>query len=384
MNRELSILFILTAHDSIFKNGGGEIRTIYIIKQAQISGCKSVLVFRPSMFLDHGRVDNHFRLVKFVMPLVYFIAGAKALMIHRQRIDMIYCGTCYPRDTLGAVLLNLAFGIPVACVSHDTPAQLQGYQFYRNSEKLGIMESLGNWFLGKAEEFLIRFINLPISISAFGKTYLDSIVRGKQILESSNGILELCSDDEMVLDERVFDVTYVGRIIARKNIQMLLAATHELISNGYDLNVLLITNTIDDGLQDVCNFIESHDMVSHFTVIKNASEDEKFKLLKKSKISVNVSYDETFSISTLESASCGDALILSNISTFVGIYGENATYVGINDVVGLSSAIKGLLSDREKLMKSMRNARQVASAYIYSKVWNKEIDYFRSLFIGEP
>lgn len=373
-------MFLLTAHDDISKNGGGEIRTDYVIKQAQAgSNNGSVSVFKPSLFFNSKVIKEHFGIVKLVIPFVYFLAALKNITVRDKRIDLIYCGTCYPNDSLGAIMLKFIFGIPTACVSHDTPAQLVGYKFYRNSEKLGILKSVVMTVLGRIEELFIRAIDFPISISSFGKDYLEKIVKGKVLLDSSNGVREVCSTTDLTLEARIYDIVYVGRIIPRKNIHMLLDAIDRLDSDGVRLNMLVITNTPDAEMQDIFKFMTHHSTNTRFTLAKNVSEEEKFKLLRKAKISVNVSYDENFSISVLESASCGNALILTDILSFKNIYGKSAYYVEMNDVISLADTIKTLLGEPQKLTECMKSAREVASKYNYQSIWNRELTYFSEL-----
>lgn len=382
LERRISIIFMLSAFDDIQQNSGGEIRTSYIIEQAKIKGCKSVLVFKPSIFFNQGVLRKHFRMVKLLLPFVYFIAGLKSVQVHKQRFDLIYCGTCYPNDTLGAYLLKLVTGTPVVCVSHDTPAQLEGYRFFRISEKQGRIVSLLSSAYGKLEILLIQKIDLAASISKFGRKYLEAITGTDKIIDSYNGIGKIWVDGTVEVESRKFDITYLGRIIARKNINNLLEVVLKLTDDFPFIKFLIISNTPDERMKEVYDYVAKNFISKNVTIIKDATEEEKFSLLKQSKISINISYDETFSISTLEAASCGNALVLSDLSTFHDIYGDNAVYVDLNDPENIYMSVKELLSNRKILQEFMEKALRTASNYLYSSVWDNELASFGRFLNG--
>ena len=106
----------------------------------------------------------------------------------------------------------------------------------------------------------------------------------------------------------------------------------------------------------------------------NVTENVKFGLLQSSKIAVNISYDENFSISTMECASQGVALVLTDSNFFRNIYDKCAIYVNPNDSREVYAAIHSLLNDMGQLEEMSKLSLSVAKNYVYSNLAIKEYD----------
>jgi glycosyltransferase involved in cell wall biosynthesis len=89
-------------------------------------------------------------------------------------------------------------------------------------------------------------------------------------------------------------------------------------------------------------------------------------------MAVNISYDENFSISTMECASQGTALVLTNHRFFRNIYGECAVYVNPNDFREVYKAIFDLLNKPDRLYRMSELSLSVARNYVYSNLAARE------------
>jgi glycosyltransferase involved in cell wall biosynthesis len=219
----------------------------------------------------------------------------------------------------------------------------------------------------------MRFTDLPISISETDTLYLKKLGLGDKIILSSNGIPKRNSILKTVV-ERKYDIVYVGRIIDRKNIPLILRIFRELRDYSYSVKMLIITNTENDKMSFVYDFIRQWKLEDNIHVIKDATEDLKFDLLGDSKISINLSRDETFSISTMESAYMGNALLLSNETFFKSIYGEAAIYVDPAEISNTVNIILKILNDNTMLEQRMRMSRALAERYTYDQTVDSEIE----------
>ena len=107
-------------------------------------------------------------------------------------------------------------------------------------------------------------------------------------------------------------------------------------------------------------------------------EEEKFKLLNFSKIYVSLSSDENFSVATIEAASMGNALLLSDHDFYRTIYGDSAVYVNENDLEEIWFNIVSLLEDEQRLKKFQNSSLNIARKYLYSDVAKREMDNITS------
>lgn len=361
------------------KLAGGEIRAMYMIPEFKKISKERTLVIVPSTILKDGAFDKSVLirrlLVIFLLP-IYLI---RFLPRRRYEISLVYCSTCYVWDLLPALLFRFLRSFRIICVSHDTPAQREGYIFYRKSEMKGIIKSVIMTMLERLQEFLLQFVDVPIAISSFALEYFKpDYIRNKALL-SANGIPAIHRPKGLI-QHRKFDVVYVGRVIARKNLRTVLKAL-SLFQNS--INFLLITNSSEDHVSALIKENITNDHLS-VTVKYKVSEEEKYLLLSDSKISVNLSYDENFSISTLESASCGNALLLSDRDFFRQIYGDAAVYVNPFDDAAVFRSIERMLRDETELNRRSNMALLIAEKYLYSNIAMAEYSEIRKVAERSP
>jgi glycosyltransferase involved in cell wall biosynthesis len=236
----------------------------------------------------------------------------------------------------------------------------------------GIIKSIIMTGIEKLQEFLLRFVDVPIAISSFAMDFFrPGRIRSRALL-SSNGVPTIYLPKESI-HHRKFDIVYVGRVIERKNLRTVLEA---LSLFQQDINFLLITNSSKDHVSSLINENLTNDHVS-VTVKYKVNEEDKYLLLNDSKISINLSYDENFSISTLETAACGNALVLSNRDFFRQIYGDAAVYADPFDAAAVFTCIESLLIDQGKLDRMSDMALSIAERFQYRNIAMTEYSEIR-------
>jgi len=176
------------------------------------------------------------------------------------------------------------------------------------------------------------------------------------------------TDIPLRIEGKPYDIVYVGRVVTRKNLATSLKSLNLALTG---LTLLLITNTDEDSVNSLIKQNLSNSLIN--LVLKfNASEKEKFQLLQFSKIAVNISYDETFSISTMECASQGTALVLTDQRFIRNIYGEDAVYVNQNYFREVYKAIFDLLNKPDCLYRMSELSLSVLRNYVYSNLATRE------------
>ncbi|QRF75040.1 glycogen synthase, Corynebacterium family [Thermoplasmatales archaeon] len=370
-NKKKVEVYYWSRFDSDKKLAGGDIRALYMLPEMAKISKNEVMIVRPDHVLSQQTL-NHRTLMKVAMVFALPFLLIKKSIMGENSIEFIYCTTCYAWDTLPAILTKFITGSKVICVSHDTPLQKVGFGFFRKHENMSISSSLLFTVIERLQEFLLRFVDIPIAISEFAKSFFGEDLNGDRIILSSNGVPSVVSCDE-IDQQRIFDVVYVGRVIYRKNIPNLLKAL-SLNEFSPPLKLALISNSDEAKIKEIFDENLKSDTVKT-VVYHEASEEEKYKVLKKSKISINISNDENFSISTIESASCGTALILSDSDFFREIYNDSAIYVQSDDPVQIRNALDLLLNDVNLLKVMQARAVKIAENYKYENVATKEYGY---------
>ena len=348
---------------------GGEIRGGYMIRELVKISRERTMVLTPDMVLPIGFVLRHQTLSKIPLMFAVPIYIVKKVLKRGARIKFIYCTTCYTWDILPAILMKFMTSATVVCVSHDTPKQLEGFYFYRNSEKLSLAKSILSVYVGKSQEFLLRYVDIPVAMSKFAMDFFEPDgIRERAILASS-GVPNVIEEDDLH-GEREYDIVYLGRVVPRKNVDVIFRCL-SLSDFPKKIRVLIITNTEKSNVMNTIEPYLDHSLID-LAVRFNATEQEKFDLLKRAKLYISLSRDETFSSATLEAASQGDALILSDYTFFRNIYGGAAIFVDPNDLDAIWKEIRRLLTDNSSLLSLQRKSLKVAGKYIYRDIATRE------------
>ena len=378
-NRKLVEIYYWSKYQEDQKLAGGEIRAMYMIPELiKISTDESLLI-TPYSFLPERIIDKHRLISKILTTFMLPFHAIKHSILKDQKIKFIYCSTCYSWDTLPSIIIKLLTGAKIICISHDTPKQLAGYSFYRNSESYPVIKSILFTLIGRFQVFLLNYVDVPVSISQFALTFFKPDVRKRTIL-SSNGICKVVEESELKKN-RPYDIVILGRIIPRKNVSNIFRSLSGK-SFSRKIKVLVITNTNKDVTEPVIMGNLDKQLID-LTVQYDASETEKLNLLKQSKIYISLSRDENFSIATLEAASMGVALILSDYSFFRDIYGDAAIYVIPEKAESLWKEINEFLTSDDKLLKYRARSIELAKNYLYANIAEREYNKIIAILNAE-
>ena len=360
------------------KLAGGDVRARYVIPEMMKLSNQEKHLILPEAILNKKMLESHQSLCKLLLSVLVPLKVAKFVHKSKKSIKFVYCSTCYPWDTLPAIIIKSIFHTNIICISHDTPKQLSGYSFYRNSECFSIVRSFLFTIIGKFQTFLLRYIDIPVAQSKFEMNFFrDSKVRNRAILSGSPIAYVLHEPDG---NSRNYDIVLLGRIIPRKNVNKIIKA---LKNKQYSrkIELLVITNSPKYAVEnEIIRDLDEN--LLNFTVKYGASEEEKFELLKMSKIYVSLSRDETFSLATMEAASMGVALILSDYDVFRELYGTAAIFVNEDDSTGVWNQIAHLLYNPEILNEYSKKSVEIASKYLVKNVATDEYNSIQNKIGG--
>lgn len=101
-------------------------------------------------------------------------------------------------------------------------------------------------------------------------------------------------------------------------------------------------------------------------------EDEKVKILKSSRLFMCPSYEEGWSISISEAATCGLPIIAYDNQVFREVYGNSILYVPQGNIDQLAKTIVAILKDQKVLYDYSNRARKWAATHSWKKIAEKE------------
>jgi glycosyltransferase involved in cell wall biosynthesis len=240
--------------------------------------------------------------------------------------------------------------------------------YWRNY--LGHLGIVGIW----VEKATTMVANNNIAVSEMTKRDLEAL-GVKNVRVVSNGI-DFNRIDQMKPSERESDITYVGRLVEHKNLDILIRALALVKKDRHDIRAIII----GDGPEKEKLQIQS----KHLDLEKNVlftgfmeNYDDALALMKSSKVFVSPSIREGFGMAALEAKACGLPLVTVN-------HKMNAVRDLINDNTGLicelndddlARTISSLL-DKQKFLRT--RCMESAKNYDWEKICGLAEDIYGS------
>lgn len=107
-------------------------------------------------------------------------------------------------------------------------------------------------------------------------------------------------------------------------------------------------------------------------VLGFVSEEEKYAVLKSSKVFVSPSHEEGFGIAVLEAMACGLPVVAWDLPVYQEIFKEGMIRISLGDHEAFAAAVVNLLGNEEKRAEMGQEAKSLAQEYDWEQVAAKE------------
>lgn len=292
------------------------------------------------------------------------------LQIPKEKFDFIYCPSEVIAYVVPAFAAKLKLKIPLiieckALGEHEK-------NFFSSLKYLIINENrpfLRPFSISSdiaIRNFLMKKADLVLVLSNYDKTLLNKIGIPKEKIKKI-----LCGSNfdrikSVQTFSKFYDGCFVGRIVPQKGLWDLIAAW-KIVVNSMPSSKLAI---IGDGPLAVCNKLDS--LIVNLGLDENIIrfgwlEDDKYDIMKQSKLFIYPSYSETFCISICEAMACKLPVIAYDLPQFNEYYRKGIILVEKKDVKKLSMNIKILLADANMQEKLGMAAFEQAKEYTWDK-----------------
>jgi glycosyltransferase involved in cell wall biosynthesis len=333
-------------------NSGNEIHTVGSLYTHYLSN-----VFRSNMIMHiynplTGPPKNLIDLV-----------NIKRMMekVPNESFDFIYCPYELFEYVFASILLKNRLKIPlVNCVNLFEEADIKTFLLYF----LHYKRYFTKLFLKKSD--------LIFCVSSCIKNLLTKIGIEKERIFSVGTGIDLEAIESIEPQQKTYDACYLGDITPRKGILDLVISWKAVTNEDPTSKLIIIGRRAnEDYCRKVDTMINKLKLQDNIVMAGRIAEEEKYKLLKKSKIFVFPSYAESMSISVCEAMACELPVIVYDLPVYHEFYGNHIKYVKKGNPRDLTKAIQILLKD-EHLQTSMK-LRGAKRARQYS--WEKVADY---------
>jgi glycosyltransferase involved in cell wall biosynthesis len=288
--------------------------------------------------------------------------------LHKENsFDILHSQFGHMSDLLLQLLKKVH--IPTVTTVHGTIALLKetSYQCNTRFSDLEWSEKQLRTFypiLRTLELFYARHISRFIAVS---KTTRDRImkdlrVKREKISTVYNGVdVELFQPPKSTEENRKYSeptVVYVGRMLAKKGIHILIKAMPEVLQEFPDARFLFV------GGGNIHLYRETIRRIGipkkNFSFLGHIGYFERPKILRSATVFVNPSIFENCSLSILEAMSCGGAVVASEVGGNLEIIhqGRNGQLIPVFDEKKLAKSIISLLEDENLNREIGKEARK--------------------------
>jgi glycosyltransferase involved in cell wall biosynthesis len=189
----------------------------------------------------------------------------------------------------------------------------------------------------------------------------------KRIVVCQSGIDPKSIDDFLWNNDKTYDACFLARLHRSKGIFDLIKAWKYVCEYKENAKLAIAGGGSIEIVSKVKNRIRDLHLENNVFYLGFLSDEDKYKLLKASKLYVLPSYEEGIPITFYEAMYCG----LPVITYYLPTYAEIRDYlqsVPLGDVKGLAGKIFRVLSDEELMRELGERGRKEASEHTWDKV----------------
>ena len=286
-------------------------------------------------------------------------------IIEKEKFKIIHCHT-----PMGSVVTRLAAkkarknGTKVIYTAH-------GFHFFKGAPLINwiIFYPIEKW-LSKYTDCLITINkeDYELAIKKF-KTKKIKFVHGVGI-KTEKFSLEMNEEEKKKLKESFgikgndFVIIYVAELSKRKNQEMLIKATKELIDSGYNIKVLF------PGIDSMNGYYQ--EMSKKLKIEENVKflgyRNDIARLLKISDLYVSTAKQEGLPVNIMEAMSSGLPIIANDCRGNRDLVKNNKTGILIQNQKELEEQIKTIMNKKEISKKFIEESKKEINKYVFEKV----------------
>ena len=198
-------------------------------------------------------------------------------------------------------------------------------------------------------------------------------VDGNRLYVVSSGI-NLDDIKSIEVSKKIFDTCFMGDIIPRKGILDLILAWKRVTNHLKDAKLLIIGKGNKSYLRKLNSVIKKLELQKHIIFAGFVPENQKYKLLKSSKIFIFPSYAEGDPIVVREALACELPVVAYKLAGLVERYNDCILFSEIGDSNDMAKKTLTLLKDENlRHYMGLRGVERV-SRYDWKRIARKELD----------
>jgi len=298
-----------------------------------------------------------------LLPLLYFkrILNYFKITFDSDKDDVLFATSIFFPDIFPLLLLK---GKKVAIFHMQAPHPLYGYMIGK-TKKIDIkFGNVLNWLNEKISMSLLKMMNANIFVLTTTKDIVKRYgFSDEQIFTTTNGI-DIDFINSIPEQKKEFDACWVGRPHPQKGLDDLLDIWEKLIKKNNNLKLILVGPIIHKYKKIILEKnLEKNVILAGFV-----SDEEKFIIIKKSKMFISTSYFESFHIAILEAAACNLPIFAYDLPVYKTIYGDNLLYSPIGNKEDMCENIFSYINGDKLIIEKLNKMQRMVSNHSWEKI----------------
>lgn len=318
----------------------------------KIMGSKATLIETP-----FSSSKPHRATVTFIYILRLLTAIVRPPKV---RVEIVVCSSHFLYDL-----------VPAICMQWRNPSvkvivYYHGLQVPEERLAMRILRRL-NDFIGTM--LIARYAHLVFSIHPVVSEYLKANgVEEGRIIPTGNGVDLVQIDDKK---ETAFDACFMGRLVSSKGVFDLLEIWKQvtLVRPAARLAIIGI-GPESEGMNE---FIKRESLDRNITMLGHLG-DERFQILRKSRLFLFPSYSEAWPLSIVEAMSCGLPVVAYDIPNLRTVWSDNILFVPLSDISFFVSSILKLLADDNLWTVLSKQGLIWSKKYLWEEIADREFN----------
>ncbi|MDY6893964.1 MAG: glycosyltransferase [Thermotogota bacterium] len=252
----------------------------------------------------------------------------------------------------------------------------------QNSKKFKVPSAnlLGFWFLQKISFFLIsRYADEIWVLNKLDKDVLEKKTCTKiHVICGGIAFGYITSIPEPLI--RKYDASYLGRFHPQKGIFDLINIWKLVCEKKPKAKLCIIGDGPEPFVKKVKMLIKENNLTNNIKLVGSKCDDEKFLLLKSSKIFLCPSHYESFAIVIAEAMACRLPVIAYDLPIYEDIYEKNILKVPIGDINQFAELVIKLLNESERGNTLSFKGQMFIQKYDWSVVGERELKHLKDLY----
>lgn len=227
---------------------------------------------------------------------------------------------------------------------------------------------------------IMRFADLVVVDNSILKNELENMgMSGKRIFVSSMGV-DKGYIDGIEKGNCLYDGCFVGRLHPAKGIFDLVNIWNEVVKKKKESRLVIIGKGDKDIVEELNGKINDFGLGKNIDLLGFLSNQDMFKVIKRSRIFVFPSHEEGWGIAIAEAMAAGLPVITYDLPALKEVFPRGTVKIELGNILNFAEEIISLLGNKERYEELQKEAIGIAASHDWDSVADKELGEILRIF----